>query len=129
MNINPVDKIPIQEIQVINQQIKESPSTQQDTSQTKTAVITEDTKNIENALKEQLKNPEELKKIIEELQNKISYLNKALKIEIDKDINEPVIKIVDVETNKVIKQIPPDYIINIIKNINKMLGALFNEKI
>uniref|UniRef100_UPI00261DEC40 flagellar protein FlaG n=1 Tax=Sulfurihydrogenibium sp. TaxID=2053621 RepID=UPI00261DEC40 len=39
------------------------------------------------------------------------------------------VKIVDVETNKVIKQIPPDYIINIIKNINKMLGALFNEKI
>ncbi|MFN3977221.1 MAG: flagellar protein FlaG [Sulfurihydrogenibium azorense] len=102
---------------------------QDDASQTKTAVVIDDTKNLENLMKEQLKNPEELKKLIEELQNKISYLNKSLKIEIDRDINEPIIKIVEVETNKVIKQIPPDYMINIIKNINKMLGALFNEKV
>lgn len=129
MNVNPIDRIPIQELQVNIQQAKENPALPQDTSQTKTGVITEDTKNMESSLKEQLKNPEELKKIIEELQNKISYLNKALKIEIDKDINEPIIKIIEVGTDKVIRQIPPDYVINIIKNINKMLGALLNEKI
>lgn len=129
MNINPIDKIPIQDLQLNIQQLKESPSTIQDNSQTKTAITTDDTKNIENTLKDQLKNPEELKKIIEELQNKISYLNKALKIEIDKDINEPVVKIIEVNTNKVIRQIPPEYVINIIKNINKMLGALINEKV
>ncbi|MFN3787501.1 MAG: flagellar protein FlaG [Sulfurihydrogenibium azorense] len=131
MNINPLERLPIQpqDIQINMQQIEKSPTLQDDASQTKTAVVIDDTKNLENLMKEQLKNPEELKKLIEELQNKISYLNKSLKIEIDRDINEPIIKIVEVETNKVIKQIPPDYMINIIKNINKMLGALFNEKV
>lgn len=131
MNINPVDRLPIQsqDIQINMQQIEKTPTLQDDASQTKTAVVIDDTKNLENLMKEQLKNPEELKKLIEELQNKISYLNKSLKIEIDRDINEPIIKIVEVETNKVIRQIPPDYMINIIKNINKMLGALFNEKV
>lgn len=131
MNINPVDRLPIQsqDIQINMQQIEKTPTLQDDASQTKTAVVIDDTKNLENLMKEQLKNPEELKKLIEELQNKISYLNKSLKIEIDRDINEPIIKIVEVETNNVIRQIPPDYMINIIKNINKMLGALFNEKV
>lgn len=131
MNINPLERLPIQsqDIQINMQQIEKTPTLQDDASQTKTAVVIDDTKNLENLMKEQLKNPEELKKLIEELQNKISYLNKSLKIEIDRDINEPIIKIVEVETNKVIKQIPPDYMINIIKNINKMLGALFNEKV
>ena len=131
MNINPIDKLPIQpqDIQINIQQAEKTPTIQEDISQTKTAVVTDNTKNLENLLREQLKNPEELKKLIEELQNKISYLNKSLKIEIDREINEPIIKIVEVGTNKVIRQIPPDYMINIIKNINKMLGALFNEKV
>lgn len=131
MNINPIDKLPIQpqDIQINLQQTEKTPTLQEDISQTKTAVVTDNTKNLENLAKEQLKNPDELKKLIEELQNKISYLNKSLKIEIDREINEPIIKIVEVGTNKVIRQIPPDYMINIIKNINKMLGALFNEKV
>ncbi|ACN99092.1 flagellar protein FlaG [Sulfurihydrogenibium azorense Az-Fu1] len=131
MNINPLERLPIQpqDIQINMQQIEKSPTLQDDASQTKTAVVIDDNKNLENLMKEQLRNPEELKKLIEELQNKISYLNKSLKIEIDRDINEPIIKIVEVETNKVIRQIPPDYMINIIKNINKMLGSLFNEKV
>ena len=131
MNVNPLDKLPIQpqDIQINLQQAEKTPTIQEDISQTKTAVVTDNTKNLENLIKEQLKNPEELKKLIEELQNKISYLNKSLKIEIDREINEPIIKIVEVGTNKVIRQIPPDYMINIIKNINKMLGALFNEKV
>ncbi|MGB9767165.1 MAG: flagellar protein FlaG [Sulfurihydrogenibium sp.] len=125
MNVNPVDRSIIQDFQLNTVQIEKSPVKQEDTSQTKTAIVTDDTKNIEM----NLKNSDELKKLIEELQNKISYLNKSLKIEIDKDINEPIIKIVEVDTNRVIRQIPPDYVVNIIKNINKMLGALFNEKI
>ena len=125
MNVNPVDKSIIQDFQLNTVQIEKSPIKQEDMSQTKTAIVTDDTKNLEM----NLKNSDELKKLIEELQNKISYLNKSLKIEIDKDINEPIIKIIEVDTNRVIRQIPPDYVVNIIKNINKMLGALLNEKI
>ena len=125
MNVNPVDKSIIQDFQLNTVQIEKSPVKKEDMSQTKTAIVTDDTKNLEM----NLKNSDELKKLIEELQNKISYLNKSLKIEIDKDINEPIIKIIEVDTNRVIRQIPPDYVVNIIKNINKMLGALLNEKI
>lgn len=79
--------------------------------------------------RELLKDPEELKKLIKELTSKLSYLNSQLKIEIDSEINKPIVKIMDINTNQVIRQIPPDYLLNIIKNINKLLGVLFEEKV
>ncbi|MEZ0323917.1 MAG: flagellar protein FlaG [Hydrogenothermaceae bacterium] len=76
-----------------------------------------------------LKDPQELKKLMDELKSKLSYLNSQLKIELDNEIKEPIVKIIDINTNQVIRQIPPDYIVNIIKNINKLLGVLFEEKV
>lgn len=78
--------------------------------------------------KDILKDPEELKKLIKELTSKLTYLNSQLKIEIDSEIGQPIVKIIDINTNEVMRQVPPDYIINIIKNINKLLGVLFEDK-
>jgi flagellar protein FlaG len=120
-----------QNVQPINQEKRPENI---DNSQTSTAINIQKPENpdqnqLENQLKESLKNVEELKKILQELQNKISYLNKSLKIELNEEIKEPVVKIIDITNNEVIRQIPPDYVINIIKNINKMVGALANEKV
>lgn len=135
MNINSIypmanDVNTNQNIQPINQDKRPENI---DRSQISTAINIQKTESstqdqLENQLKDSLKNTEELKKILEELQNKISYLNKSLKIELNEEIKQPVVKIVDITNNQVIRQIPPDYVINIIRNINKMLGALVNEK-
>ncbi|RMD46127.1 MAG: flagellar protein FlaG [Aquificota bacterium] len=71
---------------------------------------------------------EELKKIAEELNKKFNMLNSQLKIEIDKDTGIEVAKIIDKETNKVIRQIPPEAILKIIKYLNEVTGLLFNER-
>jgi len=129
-NINPFLNDINQNVQPINQDRRPENI---DNSQTSTAINIQkaantDQNQLENQLKDSIKNAEELKKILQELQNKISYLNKSLKIELNEEIKEPVVKIIDITNNEVIRQIPPDYVINIIKNINKMLGALVNEK-
>jgi flagellar protein FlaG len=130
-NINPFLNDINQNVQTINQDRRPENI---DNSQTSTAINIQkaantDQNQLENQLKDSIKNIEELKKILQELQNKISYLNKSLKIELNEEIKEPVVKIIDITSNEVIRQIPPDYVINIIKNINKMLGALVNEKV
>jgi|ADKJ01.1.fsa_nt_gi Uncharacterized flagellar protein FlaG len=129
-NINPFLNDINQNVQPINQDRRPENI---DNSQTSTAINIQKSANtdqnqLENQLKDSIKNTEELKRILQELQNKISYLNKSLKIELNEEIKEPVVKIIDITNNEVIRQIPPDYVINIIKNINKMLGALVNEK-
>ncbi len=74
-------------------------------------------------------NNEEIQKIIEEIKRKLDYLNKYLKIEIDKELDMPVVKIIERDTNKVIRQIPPEYILELMKRIDQMLGVLLNERV
>jgi Uncharacterized flagellar protein FlaG len=129
-NISPFLNDINQNVQPINQDRRPENI---DNSQISTAINIQKSANTDqnqlgNQLKDSMKNTEELKRILQELQNKISYLNKSLKIELNEEIKEPVVKIIDITSNEVIRQIPPDYVINIIKNINKMLGALVNEK-
>ncbi len=73
--------------------------------------------------------PQELKRVIEELKKRFDLFNKYLKIEIDEELDIPVIKIVDRETNEVVRQIPPEYLLKIMKNIDQVLGLLVNKRV
>ena len=72
---------------------------------------------------------EEIQKIIEEIKRKLDYLNKYLKIEIDQDLEIPVVKIIERDTNRIIRQIPPEYLLELMKRIDEMLGVLLNERV
>jgi len=73
--------------------------------------------------------PQELKKLVEDLQKKFDLFSKYLKIEIDHDLDIPVVKIIDKQTNQVVRQIPPEYLLKLMKNIDQMLGILVNQKV
>ena len=71
---------------------------------------------------------EVIQEILEEIRRKLDYLNKYLKIEIDDQLEIPVVKIIEKETNKVIRQIPPEYLLELMKRIDMMLGVLLSER-
>ena len=91
--------------------------------------------NRQNDINQQLK--EELKKIdknqieslLKGIKEKFDYMNKYLKIEIDKDLQEPVIKIIDKKTNEVVRQIPPEYLLELAKRIDELVGLLFRKEV
>jgi len=70
-----------------------------------------------------------VEKIIEDLKKKLSMLNTQLQIQIDKDTDTIVVKVIDKETNKVIRQIPPEYVLKIAKYLDEIAGILYNEKV
>ncbi len=72
---------------------------------------------------------EELQKILEEIRKKFDMLNKYLKIDIDTELDIPVAKIIEKDTNKVIRQIPPDYLLDLMKKIDQMLGILLQKEV
>ncbi len=69
-----------------------------------------------------------IEQIVEELKNKLSMLNTQLEIKIDKETQMTVVKVVDRTTNKVIRQIPPEYILKIAKYLDEIAGLLLEEK-
>jgi flagellar protein FlaG len=72
--------------------------------------------------------PEELQKLIEEVKRKFDMLSKYLKIDIDQELEIPVVKIMERDTNKVIRQIPPDYLLELMKRIDQLLGLLVEKE-
>jgi flagellar protein FlaG len=56
-------------------------------------------------------------------------LSKYLKIDIDQELEIPVVKIMEKDTNRVIRQIPPDYLLELMKRIDQLLGLLMERKV
>ncbi|SMO69088.1 flagellar protein FlaG [Balnearium lithotrophicum] len=79
-------------------------------------------------LKNEKVSPEVVEKVLEELRKKLSMLNTQLQIKIDKDTDITVVKVVDKQTNKVIRQIPPEYVLKIAKYLDEITGLLLREK-
>ena len=73
--------------------------------------------------------PEELQKLIEEVKKKFDMLSKYLKIDIDQELEIPVVKIMERDTNSVIRQIPPDDLLELMKRIDQLLGLLMERKV
>jgi len=72
--------------------------------------------------------PEELQKLMEEVKRKFDMLSKYLKIDIDQELEIPVVKIMERDTNQVIRQIPPDYLLELMKRIDQLLGLLVEKE-
>jgi flagellar protein FlaG len=73
--------------------------------------------------------PEELQKLIEEVKRKFDMLSKYLKIDIDQELEIPVVKIMEKDTNRVIRQIPPEYLLELMKRIDQLLGLLVEREV
>ncbi len=63
-----------------------------------------------------------------ELLNKVSRVfNKSLRFKYIEDLDRYWVKVVDLETNKVIKEIPPEEVLKLLKKIHQLIGVLFDE--
>ncbi len=71
---------------------------------------------------------EELKKLVEELRHKFSMLEKYLKIDIDRELEIPISKIIDMRTEEVIRQIPPEYIVELLRRLNELKGVFVSKE-
>jgi len=72
---------------------------------------------------------EEIESIIKELNQFIQIFNTKIAFEIDKETKKTILRIVDVETNEVIRQIPPEELLQISRRISELLGLIINEKV
>ena len=57
------------------------------------------------------------------------FFNKKLKFNIDKQSDQVIVKVVDSETDKVIKEIPPEELRRMYERIRKYVGLIIDEKI
>ncbi|MCC6916200.1 flagellar protein FlaG [Nitrosomonas sp.] len=70
--------------------------------------------------------PEQVKEAVDQIQQFTQTLTQNLKFSIDEDTGKMVIKIVDAQTQEVIRQMPSEEAIKIASALGKIQGLLFN---
>ncbi len=72
---------------------------------------------------------EELNKLVEELRHKFSLIEKYLKINIDEQLEIPISRIIDMRTEEIIRQIPPEWIVDILRRMEELKGIFYQEEV
>ena len=72
--------------------------------------------------------PDQLRKMIEEMNKKINNSNEIAMFGIHEDTNRVMIKIMDKDTKEVIKEFPPEKTLDMIAKIWEMAGILVDER-
>ena len=72
--------------------------------------------------------PDQLKKMIEEMNRKINNSNEVAMFGIHEETNRIMIKIMDKDTKEVIKEFPPEKTLDMIAKIWEMAGILVDER-
>ncbi len=65
---------------------------------------------------------------IEKLKHTGEIFNRRLDFRIHEETHRVVVKVIDTETDKVIKEIPPEQILQLAARIQEMIGLLFDEE-
>jgi len=71
----------------------------------------------------------ELGRLAADIESVSRAFNKKLQFVVDHRSNEVIVKVVDKETDKVIKVIPPEELQRLHKKLKETIGFLFNERV
>ena len=73
--------------------------------------------------------PHELKKIAADIEHVSLAFNKKLQFVVDQQSHEVTVKVIDKETDKVIKVLPPEELQRLHSNLKETIGFLFDERV
>lgn len=68
-------------------------------------------------------------KYLKEIINITEVFNRKLKFSIDKELDQVIVKVVDAETDKVIKEIPPDELKRLYAKMKEAIGSIIDTMI
>lgn len=70
----------------------------------------------------------QVKQVVEHINQAMQSLSSNLNFSVDKDTGITVVKVMDTETNQLIRQIPSDEILSIAKAIDTLQGLIIRQK-
>lgn len=84
---------------------------------------------IELQKNEQQKERIDAEKYLKEIIDITEIFNRKLKFSIDKDLDQVIVKVVDAETDKVIKEIPPEELKRLYAKMKEAIGLIIDKTI
>ena len=100
-------------------------------SMTAQRVRTEKAKELDRKTREQLASDTNVdaEKYLHDILKMTEIFNTKLKFSIDRELDQVIVKVVDSQTDKVIKEIPPEALQRLYSSMKEAIGLLIDEQI
>jgi len=66
---------------------------------------------------------------VEQLNETLRVFDKRLHFDIHEDTNRVMVQVIDIETDEVLREIPPERILDMVASIEEALGLIIDERI
>jgi flagellar protein FlaG len=70
----------------------------------------------------------DVERALQQVSDRLQINQRTLQFSVDKDTQSTVVKVIDSETNKLIRQIPSEELLSISKRLEAATGMLFSDK-
>ena len=71
--------------------------------------------------------PQVITSVTEDLQRITNAFNRKLQFVVDNSSHQVIVKVIDKETDKVIKELPPEELQRLNRNLKEVIGLLFDD--
>jgi flagellar protein FlaG len=72
--------------------------------------------------------PAAIESSVRQINDYVQTLNRDIEFSVDKEHNRTIIKVIDSDTGEVIRQLPPEDVLQLAKRLEQMDGLLVREK-
>ena len=72
---------------------------------------------------------EEVMKLVKDLQKRLDPLATRLTFSVDEETGSFVVKVIDNESGEVVRQIPPEALLNLRANLAELVGVLYDQEV
>ncbi len=94
-----------------------------------TEKIVKATEEASERMKDSAEKIEEIKEAVEEMNKRLDNSNISRKFEYDNDLDRPILRVIDTNTQEIVKQMPTDEILDISRSIREMVGIITDSRI
>ena len=113
-------KTPAEEPKVVTQAVNQAEQKVPEELASKAAVM---------AMAESASLPEELQQAIADLQDTAMIFDRRLSFRVDEPTQRVVVNVIDTTTNEIIREIPPERVLEIAARLREFIGMLVDERV
>jgi flagellar protein FlaG len=77
---------------------------------------------------EQANDPQALEEAVKRIREFVQPINDSIQFSLDDDTGRTVVKVIDLQTQEVLRQIPSEEVLNIAKALDRLQGLLIHNK-
>lgn len=121
MRIDSIQPTPIKRVEQINKELKQDQGFGKEEKNFKDSF----TKSMEN----KNKNSPELNQAVELINEAVQMANKKFEFKVHEGTNRTMVKVIDRETEEIIREIPPEEILDLVDKMNELVGLMMDRRV